>query len=214
MVSRDGIAGAMFSVWAPNARLVSVIGSFNSWGARSNVLAPRGDSGIWEGFVPGATKGALYKFHIESRSHGYQVDKADPLGLLHEKPPRTASVISARLAPATYSVVGLANRILAPFARRGYVAWEETARRVGTRKARVFGVPLRSGFGPRPYEPRGTARVLVLGGSQGASALNERVPEALGRAAKAVRCHCPLIDDSTLQNIRPNAARQFARKRE
>jgi len=82
------------------------------------------------------------------------------------------------------SVVGLANRILAPFARRGYVAWEETARRVGTRKARVFGVPLRSGFGPRPYEPRGTARVLVLGGSQGASALNERVPEALGRVAK------------------------------
>src|SRR5882672_1068013 len=93
LVSRDGQAGAVFSVWAPNARLVSVIGSFNSWGARSNVLTPRGDSGIWEGFVPGVTKGALYKFHIESRSHGYQVDKADPIGLLHEKPPRTASVV-------------------------------------------------------------------------------------------------------------------------
>ena len=51
--------GAVFSVWAPNARLVSVIGSFNSWGARTNVLTPRGDSGIWEGFVPGVTKGAL-----------------------------------------------------------------------------------------------------------------------------------------------------------
>jgi 1,4-alpha-glucan branching enzyme len=93
LVTRGERAGAMFSVWAPNARLVSVIGSFNSWGARSNLLERRGDSGIWEGFVPGANKGALYKFHIESNRHSYHVDKADPLGLLHEKPPRTASVV-------------------------------------------------------------------------------------------------------------------------
>ena len=83
----------MFSVWAPNARLVSVIGSFNSWSERSNLLERRGDSGIWEGFIPGVNKGALYKFHIESNRHSYHVDKADPLGLLHEKPPRTASVV-------------------------------------------------------------------------------------------------------------------------
>ena len=37
--------------------------------------------------------GALYKFHIESQRHGYRVDKADPMGMMHEKPPRTASVI-------------------------------------------------------------------------------------------------------------------------
>ena len=42
---------------------------------------------------PASAKGALYKFHIESNRHGYRVDKADPLGLLHEKPPRTASVV-------------------------------------------------------------------------------------------------------------------------
>jgi 1,4-alpha-glucan branching enzyme len=65
LVTRNGLDGAVFSVWAPNARLVSVIGSFNAWGARTNLLAPRGNSGIWEGFVPGVTKGALYKFHIE-----------------------------------------------------------------------------------------------------------------------------------------------------
>jgi 1,4-alpha-glucan branching enzyme len=93
LVTRDGQVGTMFSVWAPNARLVSVIGSFNSWAERSNLLERRGDSGIWEGFVPGANKGALYKFHIESNRHSYHVDKADPLGLLHEKPPRTASVV-------------------------------------------------------------------------------------------------------------------------
>jgi 1,4-alpha-glucan branching enzyme len=93
LVSRNGIEGAVFSVWAPNARLVSVIGSFNAWGPRTNLLAPCGNSGIWEGFIPGVTKGALYKFHIESRGHGYHVDKADPIGLWHEKPPRTASVV-------------------------------------------------------------------------------------------------------------------------
>src|ERR1700693_2935818 len=93
LITRDVKAGVVFSVWAPNARLVSVIGSFNSWGARSNLLERRGDSGIWEGFVPGVNKGALYKFHIESNRHSYHVDKADPIGLLHEKPPRTASVV-------------------------------------------------------------------------------------------------------------------------
>src|SRR6204780_5091349 len=71
LVTRDGRAGAMFSVWAPNARLVSVIGSFNSGGERSNLLERRGDSGIWEGFVPAVDKGALYKFHIESNRHSY-----------------------------------------------------------------------------------------------------------------------------------------------
>jgi len=85
--------GAIFSVWAPNARSVSIVGSFNSWNPVMNHLESRGSSGIWEGFVPGAAKGALYKFHIESKQHGYRVDKADPLGLLHEKPPRTASVV-------------------------------------------------------------------------------------------------------------------------
>jgi 1,4-alpha-glucan branching enzyme len=60
LVSRDGQQGAAFSVWAPNARLISVIGSFNSWGARTNLLVPRGNSGIWECFVPGVTKGARY----------------------------------------------------------------------------------------------------------------------------------------------------------
>jgi 1,4-alpha-glucan branching enzyme len=93
LVSRNGLDGAVFSVWAPNARQVSVIGSFNNWNPQSHLLAPRGNSGIWEGFIPGVTKGALYKFHIESRNRGFHVDKADPLGILHEKPPRTASVV-------------------------------------------------------------------------------------------------------------------------
>ncbi|HEY8090159.1 MAG TPA: UDP-N-acetylglucosamine--N-acetylmuramyl-(pentapeptide) pyrophosphoryl-undecaprenol N-acetylglucosamine transferase, partial [Polyangiaceae bacterium] len=75
------------------------------------------------------------------------------------------------------SVVGLANRVLSPFARRAYVAWDETAARFRASTRRPFGVPLRAGFAPKPYVARGSRRVLVLGGSQGAAALNERMPE-------------------------------------
>ena len=82
------------------------------------------------------------------------------------------------------SVVGLANRLMAPFAGRAYVAWDEAGARFRPRARRDYGVPLRAGFGPRPYAPGATLRVLVLGGSQGAVALNERMPEAIARLGK------------------------------
>jgi 1,4-alpha-glucan branching enzyme len=93
LMSPGGDAGTTFSVWAPNARDVSVIGSFNHWQPGTHKLRARGNSGIWEGFIPGVGHGTLYKFHIESNHHGHRVDKADPFGLLHERPPRTASVV-------------------------------------------------------------------------------------------------------------------------
>ena len=93
LITHNGEGGAVFSVWAPNARSVSIVGSFNGWDPKTHRLPSRGSSGIWEGFIPGVPRGALYKFHIESQRHGYRVDKADPLGLMHEKPPRTASVV-------------------------------------------------------------------------------------------------------------------------
>ena len=74
-------------------RRVSLIGSFNGWDPRSHPLRARESSGIWEGFIPGVSKGSVYKFHIVSNHHGHVVDKADPFGILHEKPPRTASVV-------------------------------------------------------------------------------------------------------------------------
>ena len=85
--------GTCFSVWAPSAREVSLMGTFNGWNPHSHPLRPRGSSGIWEGFVPGVGKGTLYKFHIASQHHGHVADKADPIALLNEKPPRTASVV-------------------------------------------------------------------------------------------------------------------------
>ncbi|MGH9549468.1 MAG: 1,4-alpha-glucan branching enzyme, partial [Terriglobales bacterium] len=88
-----GKPGTYFGVWAPNASTVSVVGDFNGWDTQSHPLQARASSGIWEGFVPGVGKGALYKYHIVSHNQGHVGEKADPFGILHEKPPRTASVV-------------------------------------------------------------------------------------------------------------------------
>ncbi len=91
---REGsVEGTFFSVWAPDAEAVYVIGDFNGWNRQGTPLRPRERSGIWEGFVPGVGKGQLYKYHIVSRYNGYRVDKADPFGFYHEIPPKTGSVI-------------------------------------------------------------------------------------------------------------------------
>ncbi len=89
----DGRGGTSFAVWAPDAEKVSVVGDFNGWNPDAHPLAARGQSGIWEGFIPGVGRGALYKYHVRSRFHGYRVDKADPLGFRHEVPPKTGSVV-------------------------------------------------------------------------------------------------------------------------
>jgi 1,4-alpha-glucan branching enzyme len=94
LVEAAGQAGVYFAVWAPNAHAVFVMGDFNRWDQHSTPLEPRGDSGIWEGFVPGVEAGAHYKYHIESQNLGYQVDKADPLAFAAEEPPLTASVVA------------------------------------------------------------------------------------------------------------------------
>ena len=90
-VSQDG---ARFGVWAPNARSVSVIGEWNGWSADADPLVARSDhSGIWEGFVPQARPGQVYKYRIHSRHDGYAVDKADPFAFCSEPPPATGSRI-------------------------------------------------------------------------------------------------------------------------
>jgi len=91
-VEKNGEKGFYFAVWAPNARAVSVAGSFNNWDTRQCPLAPRQSSGIWEGFIPGIPTGTLYKYHIQSTQNNYAVDKTDPFGFYTELSPRTASV--------------------------------------------------------------------------------------------------------------------------
>jgi 1,4-alpha-glucan branching enzyme len=93
VMERAGVAGTYFAVWAPAAEYVAVVGDFNGWDPGPHSLRPRASSGIWEGFIAGLAPGALYKFHIASRYHGYNVDKADPFAFLQEQPPRTGSVV-------------------------------------------------------------------------------------------------------------------------
>ena len=90
MGGRLTAGGAHFSVWAPEAQFVSVIGDFNDWKRSAHPLKVRGNSGIWEGFVPAARKGQVYKFHVASRHRLYRVDKADPFAIRAEAPPRSA----------------------------------------------------------------------------------------------------------------------------
>ncbi len=90
----DGQHGTSFAVWAPNAEHVSLIGDFNGWRRGAHPLAPRATSGIWEGFIAGVGPGTIYKYHIASRHNGYRVDKADPLALRTEVPPRTGSIVA------------------------------------------------------------------------------------------------------------------------
>ena len=52
----EGCHGVVFSVWAPNAKKVSVIGDFNGWDSNANPLSIQGDSGIWACFVPGISQ--------------------------------------------------------------------------------------------------------------------------------------------------------------
>ena len=80
-------------MWAPNAKQVSVIGDFNGWNNASHLLQPRHHSGIWEGFIPEASPGMSYKYHIVSQYANYRIDKADPYGFYYEKPPHTASIV-------------------------------------------------------------------------------------------------------------------------
>ncbi|HET7728954.1 MAG TPA: 1,4-alpha-glucan branching protein GlgB [Usitatibacter sp.] len=87
---RDG-GGAHFSVWAPNAREISVIGDWNHWRRGVDVLKPRWDSsGVWEGEVAAVKRGQTYKYAITNR-HGHVEDRADPFAFHNEVPPSTAS---------------------------------------------------------------------------------------------------------------------------
>ncbi len=86
------------------------------------------------------------------------------------------------------SVIGLANRLIAPFVQRAYTAFPESERHFKSSLVLRAGVPIRRGFAAVPFMPRLDApRVLVLGGSQGAKSLNEAVPRALAHLAANVR---------------------------
>ena len=65
-IIHEGVEGVHFSVWAPNAMRVSVVGGFNHWNGRQHPMRKRIDSGLWEIFIPGIGEGEFYKFEILS----------------------------------------------------------------------------------------------------------------------------------------------------
>src|SRR3984957_2787633 len=88
----QGIKGAKFAVWAPEASGVALVGDFNYWDGRVNPMRMIGASGVWELFVPGLGSGEKYKFEIRTKQGHVRV-KSDPYALYAEFRPSTASVL-------------------------------------------------------------------------------------------------------------------------
>ncbi|MCL4784489.1 MAG: 1,4-alpha-glucan branching protein GlgB [Bryobacterales bacterium] len=88
----EGVRGVRFTVWAPNAEVVFVVGDFNDWDPRRNPMRLR-NGGIWEIFIPGVGAGSPYKYFVKSKYHGYQQLKADPYGNYMEVAPKSASIV-------------------------------------------------------------------------------------------------------------------------
>lgn len=96
LMDYEGRSGVRFTVWAPNARQVSVVGDFNDWGAggMDAPLSRVGTTGVWCGFVSGLGIGARYKYAIVN-AHGHRTLKSDPLALRSELRPNTASIVAS-----------------------------------------------------------------------------------------------------------------------
>ncbi|MCR2811660.1 1,4-alpha-glucan branching protein GlgB [Microbacterium sp. zg.Y1084] len=88
------VEGVAFTVWAPHAQAVRVVGDFNGWDGQGHAMRSLGSSGVWELFVPDAGVGSVYKFEILTRA-GDWILKADPMARLAEIPPATGSVVTA-----------------------------------------------------------------------------------------------------------------------
>ena len=93
VMTRDGVKGTYFAVWAPHAKTVSVIGDFNGWMGYDHNMVCDNSEGIWELFIPGVGEGALYKYVIFTQNNE-TLYKADPFGFWSELRPGNASRVA------------------------------------------------------------------------------------------------------------------------
>jgi 1,4-alpha-glucan branching enzyme len=91
-VEIDGVHGVRFSVWAPNAERVSVVGEFNQWDGRIHPMRLHGASGVWEIFLPDVAQHALYRYELRNRDTGAISTKTDPYAQGYEHRPHTAAL--------------------------------------------------------------------------------------------------------------------------
>lgn len=89
----DGTKGIYFAVWAPNAKEVYVVGSFNNWNGDGYCMKRLGSSGIYELFTDKAELGDQYKFLIITQD-GSRLYKADPYANYAQVRPETASIVT------------------------------------------------------------------------------------------------------------------------
>jgi len=92
LIEHEGASGVHFAVWAPNARLVSVVGDFNDWNPARHVMRNRADIGVWEIFIPDIADYRAYKYHIVGADGSVQPLKADPFAFMAEIRPNNASM--------------------------------------------------------------------------------------------------------------------------
>src|SRR5260370_16989818 len=64
----DGVPGASFALWAPNAQRISVVGDFNQWDGHCHQMRSLGPSGVWEIFIPGVQEDPHYKYEVRNQS--------------------------------------------------------------------------------------------------------------------------------------------------
>jgi 1,4-alpha-glucan branching enzyme len=90
----EGVHGINFAVWAPNAMRVSVVGDFNGWDGRRHLMRNRGETGLWELFIPDLASGEIYKYEIRARDQDFTMLKADPFAFAAELRPKTGSIVA------------------------------------------------------------------------------------------------------------------------
>ncbi|MCB2059439.1 MAG: 1,4-alpha-glucan branching enzyme, partial [Novosphingobium sp.] len=98
-IAHEGAGGVHFAVWAPNARLVSLVGDFNDWDGRRHPMRNRKDIGVWEIFIPDLGPGRAYKYRIVGPDGIVQPLKADPFAFASEVRPKTASLTADPVKP-------------------------------------------------------------------------------------------------------------------
>ncbi|MFX1678084.1 1,4-alpha-glucan branching protein GlgB [Mitsuaria sp. CC2] len=94
-VEVDGEPGVRFAVWAPRASRVAVVGDFNGWSGAAHPMRRRDEheAGIWEGFVPGASRGQFYKYEVTGPDGAVLPLKADPYAFRAQLRPDNASIV-------------------------------------------------------------------------------------------------------------------------
>ncbi|WP_207454885.1 1,4-alpha-glucan branching protein GlgB [Desertivibrio insolitus] len=89
----EDVEGVAFAVWAPHAQAVRIVGDFNGWNGLGHAMRRLDDVGVWELFIPALAPGTVYKYEILTRD-GRWVQRADPVAMYTEVPPKTGSVVS------------------------------------------------------------------------------------------------------------------------